>query len=198
MEDKTKNSDQTWFPYPSKLAFLLDTIDNLPRFHISTSFIKVLLWLLWEVGVANVPSFAGLRKVQKSLKRENIVPTVHWKSPKGHAFLFNDPCAIVANVSHILLSFEELTKGFKKDWANPLVAKHIHCYPVIARNGIISEIWHGQKWHHNLDQHLMSPMYDAGNGKHYFVDEPPCLKDGQMIIPVRWLEDESSVVCCDV
>jgi hypothetical protein len=43
----------------------------------------------------------------------------------------------------------------------------------------------------------MSPMFDAGNGKHYFIDEPACLIDGQMIIPVRWLEDESGVAYCD-
>lgn len=75
--------------------------------------------------------------------------------------------------------------------------KHIHCYPVIPRDGIISEVWHGQKWRRDLDRHLMSPMYDAGDGKHYFIDEPACLKDGRMIIPVRWLEDESGVVYCD-
>ena len=40
-------------------------------------------------------------------------------------------------------------------------------------------------------------MYDAGNGKHYFIDEPACLRDGQMIIPLQWLEDGSSVVYCD-
>jgi len=43
----------------------------------------------------------------------------------------------------------------------------------------------------------MSPMYDAGSGKHYFIDEPACLRDGRMIIPVRWLEDEIGVVYCD-
>ena len=41
-------------------------------------------------------------------------------------------------------------------------------------------------------------MYNAGDAKHYFIDEPACLRDGQMIIPVRWLEDESGVVWCDV
>lgn len=158
---------------------------------------KVLLWLLREVGVRNVASFNGLRKVQKSLKKENIVPTIHWKSPKGATFSFNDPRAIVANVSHILNLFKGLTNWFKKDWANPLVAKHIRRYPVIARDGIISEVWHGRKWRHDLDRHLMSPMYDAGNGKHYFINEPACLRDGRMIISVRWLEDESGAVYCD-
>jgi hypothetical protein len=43
----------------------------------------------------------------------------------------------------------------------------------------------------------MSPMYDAKNRKHYFIDEPACLRDGQIIIPVQWLEDESGVVYCD-
>ena len=64
---------------------------------------KVLLWLLREVGVPNVPSFDKLQKIQKSLKTEKIVATIHWKSPKGHTFSFNDPRAIVANVSHILV-----------------------------------------------------------------------------------------------
>jgi hypothetical protein len=104
-EDETESSDQTWFPYPSKLAFLLDTIDNLPCLRISASFMKILFWLLKEVGIANVPSFDGLKKVQKSLKGENIVSTIHWKSPKGHTFSFNNPHAIVANVGQLYTHF---------------------------------------------------------------------------------------------
>lgn len=84
-----------------------------------------------------------------------------------------------------------------KDWANPLVAKHIRWYPVISRDGIVSEVWHGKKWHYDLDRHLISPVYDAGNGKHYFVDEAARLRDGHMIVPVRWLEDNGGAVSCD-
>ena len=98
--DSPKRSDP-WFPYPSKLMFLLDTIDNLPRLRISSSFMRVLLWLLGEVGVQNVPSFDGLKKVQKWIQAEGVVPTIHWKSPKGNTFSFNNPCAIVTNVRHI-------------------------------------------------------------------------------------------------
>ena len=88
-----------WYPYPSKLAFLLDTVDNLPRLRISSSLMKVILWLLWEIGVAKVPSFCRLRSIQKQIKEERIVPTIHWMSPKGNAYSFNDPRAIIANVS---------------------------------------------------------------------------------------------------
>jgi hypothetical protein len=60
---------------------------------------KVLLWLLREVGVQNVPSFGSLRKIQKELREDSGVPTVHWMSPKGNAFSFNDVRTLVANVS---------------------------------------------------------------------------------------------------
>lgn len=64
---------------------------------------NVLLWLLREAGVKDVPSFYGLKKLQKNLKSENIVPMVHSKTPRGHAFSFNYPRAIVANVSLTLI-----------------------------------------------------------------------------------------------
>lgn len=98
-ESEETESPSAWYPYPSKLAFLLDTVDNLPRLRISSSLMKVLLWLLREIGVPRVPSFDALRKIQKRIKEERIVPTTQWMSPKGNAFSFNDPRAIIANVS---------------------------------------------------------------------------------------------------
>jgi hypothetical protein len=93
------NSTTGWYPYPSKLTFLLDTIDNLPRLRISSLLMKVILWLLQEIGVTTVPSFARLRSIQKQINQEQIVRTVQWMSPKGNAYSFNDPTAIIANVS---------------------------------------------------------------------------------------------------
>ncbi len=79
--------------------FLLDTIDNLPRLRISGSLMKVLLWLLKQVGVKHVPSFDALRKVQHRVREETGVPTINWMSSKGNAFSFNDPRMLIANVS---------------------------------------------------------------------------------------------------
>lgn len=62
----------------------------------------------------------------------------------------------------------------------------------------MSEIWHAAKWHRDLDRKCLSPMYDAGGGCHYFVDEPARLVDSRIVVPVRWLENEEGAVWCDV
>ncbi|KAF8066040.1 hypothetical protein FPV67DRAFT_1653670 [Lyophyllum atratum] len=175
----TEQADNTpWFPYNSKLLFLLDTIDNFPRLRISESLMRVLLWLLRELGVSNVPSFDLLRKTQKKLREDSGVPTVHWMSPKGNAYSFNDVGAIIAN-----------------DWSNPLVRPHIKRYPVIPPGGVISEVWHAEKWR-EIDRHFMSPMYDDGI-RHYFIDELAQLKNGEFVIPLRWLEDADGRIVAD-
>lgn len=39
-------------------------------------------------------------------------------------------------------------------------------------------------------------MYDAGNS-HYYINELACLENGNLIIPVRWLEDNDGKVFAD-
>lgn len=47
-----------------------------------------------------------------------------------------------------------------------------------------------------VDPHVLSPMYDAGNC-HYYIDELAVLKNGKFIIPLRWLEDTDRKVFAD-
>lgn len=68
---------------------------------------------------------------------------------------------------------------------------------MIPTNGVISEVWHANKWRQDLDRHCLSPMYDAGNERHYFIDEPAMLESGVTVIPLRWLEDEEGEVWFD-
>jgi hypothetical protein len=62
---------------------------------------NVIIWLLREAGVRNVPTASMLRKVQESLRKKKGIETVHWTSPKGNAYSFNNPIDIIANVSSL-------------------------------------------------------------------------------------------------
>ena len=67
---------------------------------------------------------------------------------------------------------------------------------MIPPNGVVSEVYHAQKWRKDVDRHTLSPMYDAGD-RHYYIDEVAQLKSGVFVIPVRWLEDDTGKVFAD-
>ncbi|KAF7374036.1 hypothetical protein MSAN_00284300 [Mycena sanguinolenta] len=98
-EDAWSEKDTGWYPYPSKLLFLLDVADNLGRLRISESLMKLFLYILKEAGVKNVPSIGAFRKFQTSLRENGSgVPTIHCKSVQDKIFYINDVRKMVANL----------------------------------------------------------------------------------------------------
>ncbi|KAJ6612184.1 hypothetical protein B0H10DRAFT_2177449 [Mycena sp. CBHHK59/15] len=91
-------SSSEWFPYPSKMMFLLDTLDNLPRLRISNSLMRVFLWILKEARCKDVPSFDHLRRVQKQIRADCGIPSIPCMSPLGNVFFMNDPRSIIAQI----------------------------------------------------------------------------------------------------
>ncbi|KAJ7726859.1 hypothetical protein B0H14DRAFT_3098085 [Mycena olivaceomarginata] len=141
----------------------------MPRLCVSSSLMRMFLWMLRESGAKDVPSFDRLRQVQKEIRAEYGIPSIPCKSPFGNVFFINDPRTIIA-----------------QDWANPAVRAQMHVYPEIPDDGVVREIWHALKWRKNMDLDVLSPMYDAGTA-HYYVNELARLKNGDFVVPVRWL-----------
>lgn len=51
-------------------------------------------------------------------------------------------------------------------------------------------MWQARKWRHELDSHLLSPMWDGGAGCHFYVNELAEMKVGLatvFVIPLRWV-----------
>ncbi|KAJ6589471.1 hypothetical protein B0H19DRAFT_892628, partial [Mycena capillaripes] len=157
-----------WYPYPTKMMFLLDTLDNLPRQRVSNSLMKVFLWILREGGARDVPSLDALRKVQLNLHSQGGVLTVPWTSTQGNVFYLNDIRTIIA-----------------KDYANPLTRGLLHFYPEIP-DGPISEAWHAQKWRREVDRDTLTPMIVKGHC-HFYVNELARQHDGSFVIPLCWV-----------
>ncbi|KAJ7037752.1 hypothetical protein C8F04DRAFT_1256642 [Mycena alexandri] len=55
-------------PYPNKMHMLLNILDNLPRLQMSSNQLKMILWILTECNVNNVPSYAAFRALQDRLR----------------------------------------------------------------------------------------------------------------------------------
>ncbi|KAF8144720.1 hypothetical protein K438DRAFT_1910920 [Mycena galopus ATCC 62051] len=150
---------------------LLDVCDNLPRLPISEALMRTFIWILRECGAKDVPSLNALRKTQKSLRAACGVPTIPFTSEQGKNFYVNDPKAII-----------------RMECANPEIRSQFHLYPEINTNGSVSELWHGEKLCKQLNPDFLTPMFDAGNGIHYYTHEVAQLKDGRMVIPYRWIK----------
>ena len=83
---------------------LLDIIDNLPRLCMSSSQFQMILWLLKECHVKNVPSFRAFRTLQHNLRQEcGTQPTRHTSSV-GNIFYVNNVRESVARVSSYIMS----------------------------------------------------------------------------------------------
>ncbi|KAK0467036.1 uncharacterized protein EV420DRAFT_1636071 [Desarmillaria tabescens] len=120
------STSKDWSPYPNKTMALLDILDNLPRLRLSTSHMQMILWLLREVGAADVSSYQALRKLQAGLREQCGSSPKAYKSGLGNHFYVND-----------------VRDSIARDFSNPEVAKHLQFYPE-ETGGTVSEVWQAE------------------------------------------------------
>ena len=75
---------------------------------------------------------------------------------------------------------------FHQDYACRHTREQLHFYPEIP-DGPISEVWHAEKWRHDMDVSTLTPMYIANRATHYYVQELAQDKSGVFYVPVRWV-----------
>ncbi|KAJ7753276.1 hypothetical protein B0H16DRAFT_1459575 [Mycena metata] len=173
-------------PYGNKTMCYLDILDNLPRLRLSSSQLKMILWIMKECGAKDVPSFNAFRAMQTHIRKTTGVRTEPHKSDLGNLFYVNDIRDLIAKASFSLtLNLHLLI--FKQDFANPEVAPYIQKYPEDVAGGPISEIWQVKdgKWH---DIHLdaLTPSILIGHHR-YYIHKVAELSDGRWVIPALWI-----------
>ncbi|KAJ7266270.1 hypothetical protein C8J57DRAFT_1069087 [Mycena rebaudengoi] len=156
---------------------LLDIIDNLPRLRMSSNQFKMILWLLKECKVANVPTYSGFRAMQVHLRGlcSGSEPKAYTSSV-GNKFFVND-----------------IRESIARDLANPEVAKNLQFYPE-ETTGPISEVWQAERWKEFKPSEL-TPMYARGL-RQFYIDELAELESGDIVMPLAWIK-RGGVLCAD-
>jgi hypothetical protein len=77
---------------------LLDIVDNLPRLRLSSNQFKIILWLLKQCRVLEVPSYESFWKLQNSLRTTCGSEPTPQTSSLGNKFSVNDVRESVAKV----------------------------------------------------------------------------------------------------
>ncbi|KAJ6570349.1 hypothetical protein B0H10DRAFT_2168799 [Mycena sp. CBHHK59/15] len=162
--------DRDYSPYPNKVTMLLDIYDNFPRIRMSSNQLKMILWILKECKVANVPSYYAFHKMQDDLRGLCGSEPKSYTSSVGNRFF--------VNIS---------------DFANPEVAKHLQFYPEETA-GPISEVWQAERWKEFKPSEL-TPMYARGL-RQFYIEEVAELDNGKMVIPLAWIK-RGGVICAD-
>ncbi|KAJ3806012.1 hypothetical protein F5876DRAFT_69306, partial [Lentinula aff. lateritia] len=167
------NQDSDYFPYPNKLMMLLDLISNLPHLQLSSAHFKLILWLMWDSGVPNVPSYYAFQQMKAKLQKTCGSEPQPFRSVVGNYFYVNDPQDAV-----------------KKNFANPQIAKYMNYYPDEVE-GPISEVWQAE-CHKEYHPSKHTPMLSLA-GKQFYIEEVAKLNNNHLVIPKCWIKQNGVV-----
>lgn len=77
----------------------LDILDNLPQLCLSSSQLKIMLWIMRECGARDVPSFKAFRAMQSHIRKLSGVSVAASTSHLGNLFYTTDIRDLVSKAS---------------------------------------------------------------------------------------------------
>jgi hypothetical protein len=78
--------------------FWLDVLNSLPRLRLSEAQMKIILFVMKQIGCKDVPSHAAYKKLRVALNKLCGASTVRRVSELGNIFYTNDPRTTFAMV----------------------------------------------------------------------------------------------------
>ncbi|KAJ7062390.1 hypothetical protein C8F01DRAFT_1285015 [Mycena amicta] len=102
-----------------------------------------------------------------------------------------------------VLSGMDVTNGSKyiivlscvKEMANPIIREKLHFFPKDTTPSL-SQTWQSQRWRHELDADLTTPMIRI-HTQDFYIHEPALLHDGSACIPTCWFQREDRMFIVD-
>ncbi|KAJ7359232.1 hypothetical protein DFH08DRAFT_631299, partial [Mycena albidolilacea] len=131
---------------------------NLPHLQMSSNQFKMILWILKECKVADVPSYTAFWSMQEGL----------------HGLCGSTPKAYTLSIGNRFF-VNDIQESIARDFANLEIVKNLHFYPEETA-GPISEVWQAEQWKEFKPSEL-TPMYSRGL-RQFFIEEVSKLDSG--------------------
>ena len=82
-----------------------------------------------------------------------------------------------------------------QDLCHQATAAEIREYPEVEPS-VVTDVWHARRWH-DFDRKLLNPMWTGDGVNHFYVDEVAQLRDGRLVMPLKWVtvKDEVHAEC---
>ncbi|KAI4519102.1 hypothetical protein K525DRAFT_149414, partial [Schizophyllum commune Loenen D] len=171
------NEQNPWYPWPDKETCVVDILRHVPRCAFSRKQNQVIHWAMAALGIDDAPSDRTMQDIDKKLQSICGVHSIRFVSAFSNIYYANDIPALIA-----------------QEVANPRVRRHLHFLPEKV-HGRVSEAWQASRWLDELDPDFLTQNIRKRDDptQEFFIYEPALLRNGSVVMPVRWYIDNNTI-----
>ncbi|KAL1677158.1 hypothetical protein EV122DRAFT_214798 [Schizophyllum commune] len=171
------NEQNPWYPWPDKETCVVDILRHVPRCAFSRKQNQVIHWAMAALGIEDAPSDRTMQDIDKKLQSICGVHSIRFVSAFSNIYYVNDIPALIA-----------------QEVANPRVRQHLHFLPEKV-HGRVSEAWQASRWLDELDPDFLTQNIRKRDDptQEFFIYEPALLRNGSVVMPVRWYIENKTI-----